>query len=63
MPPHWAAQCAGNLTLDVFFVNADGSMTGDSHGRLASFRAVLDLGGGDHRFEATANVDVTNGPG
>jgi hypothetical protein len=53
---------AGNdfLMLDVYFVNPDGSLIGTGHGRLRSFKAMLDGGGGYNLYQATANVEVRN---
>jgi hypothetical protein len=46
------------LVFDVSFVNPDGSRTGAHHGRLRSFKALLDGGSGYNLYQATTNVDV-----
>ena len=47
-----------DLTLDVFFVNPDGTMTGSGRGQLSSFTAVADGGADFDLGSFTANILV-----
>jgi N-acetylneuraminic acid mutarotase len=49
-----------DLTLTIYFVKPDGTMTGDGQGQLRSLAALIDGGAGFDTAHHTANVRVIN---